>query len=700
MTAYFRVHPSIAMARVGSSKQYYLAPETAAGELVDPATGLFGGLPITAGTEATPINAGGFRDASKQPKRQAARFRLFVYEQPQSQYPSNDPGREVKVGDVVDGKTIKEILWTVHLANKKNNNYTITDTINGVTDEYGIGSYENGNTPPVRNPQYGPDLGLSKRLQTLVIDAGPRALAASSNGSQTLAFDHQTTPSYASGASIASQPDYPVSFPGDHFSMFDPLGAITTLGEMTIEAGSGRLLVIGGYGRASGVQTNGQPPNLCDAIDNDDWFDDTSDGPVRATVVFNDQSTLEAVNGWVVCTDPGYAPQTRNVVSTWDDIYDTWVRDLSLVPSLFAGGSFNSSYQAAFDQDILPVFHGAFLQQWNTNLPQQAIKGHQYMASITPADSPSAKLPSFEQLIRDPNNASEDDQGVKMPLALGDAQKSFLSVTPTQYALLNQWYAGQFVANGAPLGAGEQLDRASMQNCLGGRYSPGIDLTFIVRDVNLYAQDWQGSTGPFRINRAELDYASASKSSPFLSVGYVPLRTAPVEPGDICKFMSQPWHTDYNSCATHTPDPNPTGNNTLYWSWPAQRPVAVYPADRCTYDGETGRWKLGGQLYSVRGDGGSGKNGTLTDYPQQQGRYQCYYDFVLNWHKVGFVIQGTQIPAPPGGNYGPDLFLEVASLFDSAGDAVAPWPQPSIDGYTSPTDCGPPGSPPCPDGQT
>ncbi|MCB1609856.1 MAG: LodA/GoxA family CTQ-dependent oxidase, partial [Xanthomonadales bacterium] len=198
MTAYFRVHPSIAMARVGSSKQYYLAPETAAGELVDPATGLFGGLPITAGTEATPINAGGFRDASKQPKRQAARFRLFVYEQPQSQYPSNDPGREVKVGDVVDGKTIKEIIWTVHLANKKNNNYTITDTINGVTDEYGIGSYENGNTPPVRNPQYGPDLGLSKRLQTLVIDAGPRALAASSNGSQTLAFDHQTTPSYAS----------------------------------------------------------------------------------------------------------------------------------------------------------------------------------------------------------------------------------------------------------------------------------------------------------------------------------------------------------------------------------------------------------------------------------------------------------------------------------------------------------------------
>ncbi|WP_208139618.1 hypothetical protein, partial [Shewanella algae] len=42
------------------------------------------------------------------------------------------------------------------------------------------------------------------------------------------------------------------------------------------------------------------------------------------------------------------------------------------------------------------------------------------------------------------------------------------------------------------------------------------------------------------------------------------------------------WHTDYNSCATHTPAPNPGGvitesniyggniNTSLFWSWPAQ----------------------------------------------------------------------------------------------------------------------------------
>ena len=281
MAAYFRVHPSINMARVGSSEDYYIAPETAAGEVIDKSTGLFGGIPILKGTENTPSNAGDFRDNAKQPKRQAARFRLYAYDQPQSQYPSNDPGREIKLGDVIDGKTITDIIWTVHLANKKNNNYTITDTIDGVTSEYGIESYENGHTPPVRNPSFGADLAEPKRRQTLVIDAGPRALAASSNGTRTLAFDTQTTPCYAQGSSIADQPNYPVSFPDDHFSMYNPLGQIDTLGEMTIEPGSGRLIVIGGYGRASGIETEGKPPQLSDAIDNDDWFDDTSDGRIR-----------------------------------------------------------------------------------------------------------------------------------------------------------------------------------------------------------------------------------------------------------------------------------------------------------------------------------------------------------------------------------------------------------------------------------
>jgi len=644
----FRVHPAINFARVGSSEDYYIAPETAAGELVDTETGVFGGLPIKVNTEDTFIEAADLRDSNQNSVRQAARFRIFAYDQKQQQYPSNDLGREIKMGDTVNGKTVKDILWMVHVANKKGNNYSITN-VKG--EEEGIVSYENGNTPLVRNPDFGDDLALEERRQKLVIDPEPRVIKSSSNGAETFAFDAVTPSEYINDSGqIESQPNYPVSFPSDHFSLLNPLGNIDTLGQMTIEAGTGRLIVIGAYGRTSSITTNGKPAPLNDAIDNNGWFDDTSDGPVDAVIVLEDsagnQSTASVVGGWVVTTDPGYAPQTRNVVSTWDDIYSTWIEELGLIPGMFSDGQYKKNYQASFDSDVLSVFHGAFLQRWNTNLPSAGINGHDFIVAIKPSDDPKKKIPNFKELIRDPNIAAENDEGVKMPLALGDAMKSFLSVTPTQYFLLDQWYAGQSVAAAVILGAGEKLDKVVLENCLGGRYSPGIDLTFIVRDINFYKQNWKGVTGPFRVNGQKLNYTTAQKDQPFLQVGYIPLRTAAVEPGDLCKFMSLPWHTDYNSCATHTPDPNPAENNTLYWSWPAQRPVNVYPADKCTYDAASKTWNLGGQLFSVRGQG------TQTDYPQQEGRYQCYFDFVENWHKVAFVIQGTQVPVNEGGHYG------------------------------------------------
>ncbi len=669
----FRIHPAINFSRVGSSEDYYIAPETAAGELVNN-KGVFGGLPIKAGTEGTFIEEADLRDSNQNVLRQAARFRIFAYDQEQQQYPSNDPGREIKIGDKVNGKTIKDILWMVHVANKKGNNYSIT---NAEGEEEGIVSYENDKTPPVRNPDFGDDLSLEGRRQKLVIDPGPRVIESSSSGTKTLAFNATTPSTYINNSGkIEDQPNYPVSFPSDHFSLFNPLGDIDTLGQVTIEAGTGRLLVIGAYGKTSCITTDGRPVPLDNAIDNNNWFDDTSDGPVDAVIVLEDsagnQSMASVVGGWVVTTDPGYAPQTRNVVSTWDDVYSTWVEHLGLIPDMFSDKQYNKNYKASFDSDILSVFHAAFLQRWNTNLPSTGINGHDFVAAIKPSDDPQKKIPNFKALIRDPNIPAENDEGVKMPLSLGDALKSFLSVTPTQYFLLNQWYSGQSTEGSVILGVGEKLDKVVLENCLGGRYSPGIDLTFIVRDVNFYQQNWKGVVGPFRVNGQKLNYAAAQKAKPFLQVGYIPLRTAAVEPGDLCKFMSLPWHTDYNSCATHTPDPNPSENNTLYWSWPAQRPVSVYPADKCTYDAAKKIWNLGGQLFSVRGQG------TQTDYPQQEGRYQCYCDFVKNWHKIGFVIQGTQVPASKGGHYGADKFIEVASLFSEEGDTVQPWPTSSL----------------------
>ena len=152
-----------------------------------------------------------------------------------------------------------------------------------------------------------------------------------------------------------------------------------------------------------------------------------------------------------------------------------------------------------------------------------------------------------------------------------------------------------------------------------------------------------------------------------------------MEPGDVSKFMSVPWFTDYNSCATHLPDPNPQGNNTLFWSWPAERPVAVYPVSLCRYDARSKTWTVGQQVYSVRGPG------TETPYPAQVGRFQKYPDFVKNWFKVGFVIEGPQIKAPSGkAPYPANVFLEVASRFDVGSDYVPPWPQADVPHYSKP----------------
>jgi hypothetical protein len=122
-----------------------------------------------------------------------------------------------------------------------------------------------------------------------------------------------------------------------------------------------------------------------------------------------------------------------------------------------------------------------------------------------------------------------------------------------------------------------------------------------------------------------------------------------------------PWHTDYNSCATHPTSPTIPNNTTLYWSWPAQRPVNVHLASEVTAEGQPGS-----QRYSVRG------TGTESPNPANQGRYQDIKDILLNWDKIGFVIQDTAIV---GGRRNPDQFLEVQSKLTGEPDPVVePWP--------------------------
>ncbi|MFT6717798.1 MAG: hypothetical protein ACJAY8_000179 [Sphingobacteriales bacterium] len=687
-TSNLRIHPAIGIARVGNSTEFILSPETMAASPQE-GTALTGGLPIKPGTESDTITSNDLRDKEGKLKRQAARFKIYQYQDGDKYTYPAQKSSEVLIGSMLDGKKVKDIVWTAHLANKKANCWEIDEDNNT-----GIEQYKNGGFPPIRNASFPPstDPADPARLKKLVIDAGPRVIQTGGD-KPAVSFDTLTSPSYWANNGIEVSKDYPVSFPGsdgkpgDYDLASEP---ITYLGEMQTEA-NGRLLILGGYGKACGFDNQGNPiPNspLLKDVDNDNWLDDTADGPVTAVLFFED-GTHQEIEGsaWVVSTDPAYAPQTLNAVSLWDNVYTTWVEQFDLDPSLFSNKKYQPSYQPNFIRDVFPTINSAHMQMWNTSLPSQAIAAHKRILKLG-EEKPSFNFLSF---IRNPITSKDGPAPLadnKMPFSLGDSNRSFLTVTPTQYFFLEQWSDGKCPgAKTQELQPGEQLDKTILVNCLGGRFSPGIDLTFIVNDRNLYNSKWENpAIGPFRINAEKLDYSKAQKDAPFLGVGYEPLRPFKVQPGDLCKFMAIPWHTDYNSCATHTPAPNPGGtiteenvysgkvNTTLFWSWPAQRPVSVYTFD----DLKANAGELPKQRFSVRGKGSAARqhpeDAGFNTPAMYVGRYQDRVDILLHWHEIGTIMQGPAIDGYPAG-FDPEFYLEVESGFKKdESNLVQVWP--------------------------
>ena len=712
-----RIHPAIGISRCGNADKYILSPESSAG-MKEPGSDISGGLPIKPGTEAQTITDKDLRDAKGRLKPQAQRFRIFAYSKPPGgTYPYDGEVSEIVVGSMVDGKQVESISWQCHMANKKANSWIIPETLAPTDFDNGVGGmahYANGKTPNVRNGTFGttknpivtppgdgtpPDevnLSDTKRLKALVLDSGPKIIKSADGSGKRVMFDAKTPCQYLDQNGAVQAVDYPVQFPDRNFAkIYQPSGAnLDSMGGMETDA-QGRLLVIGGKGYAAAwyPSQNADPTNtppdgeqhypLNSDIDNNGWFDDAGDGPVTAALHFKDGSTrVIDVPAWCICADPAYAPQVRNVVSIWDEIFNSWLRapELKLDPSLYdvSTGTYNAAFQPGFEQDVWPMFRSAHLQMFTTDLNQKAIGSHQRLSDLSATDDPETYL-NVKNFIRDPNTGAGNDLRVgapQMPLALGDTGASFLTVTHTQYFFIEQWYDKKYVpCESQKLSLGEQLDKNVLTNLLGGRFSPGIDLTFIVRDPYFYNISWQDAdVGTFRVGGAPLDYSTANSDTPFLGVGYTPNRGKEftVEPGDLCKFMALPWHTDYNSCATHQPNPNPDRNTTLFWSWPAQRPVSVY-----TYEDyvKNDNAFFGKQRFSVRGTGTSVFPGDHNDgpsLPENVGRYQDRLKMIENWMNIGVVIQGPAIVGFQGDNT--DLFLEVKSQLTGPGDVSQPWP--------------------------
>jgi hypothetical protein len=308
------IHPAIGIARVGDSPgKFYIGPEAA------------GALPTE--LDGSPVST--FKDPQGALRRQAARFCVFAGDV------------ELVVGSVVGGKTVTDIVWTAHIANKKSSFYDFlqlqgehgytTAVVDGKTIPYPL------RNPEVKDPQ--------TRLDTLVIDPGPREI---NQAKPHACFDK------------ASAGSYPAKFP----PTLSPV-SITTLGEMQLDS-EGRLLLVGGFGHSG---TTGGAPTLPHYANNPGWFDDVSDGPVSAFVRFDDNSTITVEGAWVLVTPPAYAPQVLNSVTLYDVMYDLFVRTVpGFRPDMFSDGHFNPDYAPSYPDEIFPLLLSADTLQWVATL--------------------------------------------------------------------------------------------------------------------------------------------------------------------------------------------------------------------------------------------------------------------------------------------------------------------------------------------
>lgn len=450
MTIRFEIHPSIGIARVGTSVAGFVGPEP----------------------DAAP--PGVYRDDEGALLRQAARFRVFACER-------DDRHALISAREVTpDDGTIS---WTVHLVNRK----AASDKFNGVQ----------------RNPGHDP--------AELVIDPGPRTITGTGGSARFDTGRFRSTPVF--------------------------LGEIAT-------GDDGRLQVLGGHGTAgSEPQTEIQ-----DFANNDNWWDDTSDGPVHAVVRTADGTEHPVVPAWVIVGPPDFAPPIVNFVTLYDLARDVAVeRDWLQLPD-----------RPSFTRDVYPILSRPYGYSWVSRLAVREHRNWGPTSSRWPAladpDGDATKRQHLLGALRKPGHPAGPG---RMPRLHDETQANVLPPSVTQYEILSRWAAGSFIDDwGQPVDdTGEllpdALDRVALQAGSGGAFFPGIEAGAVVAEKSSYRE-------PYRLDAAAL------------------------VPGAVTESCAVPWQADFLAC---------TQQNGRGW-WPSQRPDHIY-RDPTDVDGAPTDWVRG-----------------------------------------------------------------------------------------------------------
>jgi hypothetical protein len=582
---------------MGNSSEHFIGPETP-------------GVPANCDQDGKFTT---FRDSAGKVLRQGARFRIFEYDEATDGALSNP--REVKISDEVI-----DIEWRVHIANRKSSFFVFSGQ-KGAEDNY------------IARSKLAPDLHFKEdpdrtNLRNANVPADERSSRLEIDPGEKLISKRQPT-------EVELQ-NINTNIP------------ITSLGTLRLD-GEGRLIVLGGYGQSQ--STESPPRQIDEYASNDTWFDDAGDGSVKARIIMNDGSHFDADPAWVLVGPPKFAPIIGNVVSLYDTLWDTAVREVAIsastpeTPALVqlreqkglwaaSGSKSLSGFKPSFLHDIYPLLRNAINTRsvhvsgnGNDNY-HHSIRDWGALAVLTGPDAENAAetREAIFDWIRDPN--ATEPQWKKMPRGLGDDHESleseppapslssFLTLTQIQFAILREWALGNFnndwpgsepallnKADPTP----DELDRAATENSVGGPFYPGIEVSWLIRVKGLYSE-------PFRL---KIPREPAAENTPApLVVGALELR-----PGFFSQQMAVPWQADFYDCHKERFD-DPEGNELYFMWWTAQRPDDVFPS------GETERQRWVRTL---------GIGAELSEFDDLSNNDR-FTKMQKNWDKLKFII--------------------------------------------------------------
>lgn len=452
----------------------------------------------------------GYKDAEGRIKKQAVKFRIYAFD---------------KEGTVLGEVSAKEanINWHVHVANVKAAWYEFNNALD--IPQAGIpSSYRNSSE--------------SDRSQ-LAIKPSPKEISGVNIKGENFQFDD-----------------------GKFYGEKVNLGRIETDSE-------GRVIFVPGDGDA--VSIDNAPPTTF--ANNEGYHDDTCDGVIRATVEINGK-TIEAKAAMVAVTPPNFGPGLFGVVTMNDVVQDLFIREMSY-PNPTANG-------IVFYEHIYPILERMTNTQW-VNQGFAMLFGHNSPSDFTDSEflklleSPEESSRNVREKVlawfRDPESTAYEPQQV--PPFYGDGFGEYqglaivdLPITKTQYQRLKKWAKGDFTT-GTPqapktfeeLNLKEQLqalNEAPLEECLGGPFHPGIELTWPMRVKRM----WES---PYRLKVVEKGEDTELNFGPLLSPQIALSENGPLSvsgPGALTRWLGVPWQTDEASClsgyntATYLPLPS------------------------------------------------------------------------------------------------------------------------------------------------